>query len=143
MGWSSPSRASHSTVRTSAPSSCTAKRRQERTGSPSSSTVHAPHTPCSQPRCVPVSSRSWRRKSARVLRLKRYFTIQDRDDPRGIREKVTGRLLTLDAALQPTLPAFLARLDVSADDAAWRALDPPQRRQRILEAVRRLLLREA
>ena len=30
---------------------------------PSTSTVHAPQTPCSQPTCVPVSPRSWRRKS--------------------------------------------------------------------------------
>src|SRR5439155_4713474 len=39
-----------------------------RTARPSSSTVHAPHTPCSQPRCVPVSSSVWRRKSASVRR---------------------------------------------------------------------------
>ena len=38
---------------------------------------------------------------------------------------------------------MLALLDVPVDDAAWRALDPPQRRQRTLDAVRRLLLREA
>ena len=29
------------------------------------------------------------------------------------------------------------------DDTAWEALDPGQRRQRTLDAVRRLLLREA
>ena len=78
-----------------------------------------------------------------IALLKSYFAIQDRDDPREVSEKVTGKLLTLDAALQPTLPALLALLDVPVDDAAWRALDPPQRRQRTLDAVRRLLLREA
>ena len=30
---------------------------------PSNSTVHAPHTPCSQPTCVPVNPSSCRRKS--------------------------------------------------------------------------------
>jgi predicted ATPase len=75
--------------------------------------------------------------------LKGYFKIQDRDDLREIREKVTGKLLTLDEALKPTLPALLALLDVPVDDAAWHALDPAQRRQRTLDAVRRLLLREA
>ena len=75
--------------------------------------------------------------------LKGYFKIQDRDDLREIREKVTGKLLTLDRALEPALPALLALLDVPVDDAAWQALDPPQRRQRTLDAVRRLLLREA
>jgi transcriptional regulator with AAA-type ATPase domain/tetratricopeptide (TPR) repeat protein len=75
--------------------------------------------------------------------LKGYFSIEDRDDPREIREKITGRLLTLDAALQPTLPAVLALLDVPTDERAWQTLDPPQRRQRMLDAVRRLLLQEA
>src|SRR6267142_854642 len=54
---------SPSIVVTAAPSHCTASSRQARALSPSSSTVHAPHTPCSQPTCVPVSPRSSRRKS--------------------------------------------------------------------------------
>jgi hypothetical protein len=75
--------------------------------------------------------------------LKGYFKIQDRDDLREIRDKVAGTLLTLDDALQPVLPALLALLDVPVDDAAWQTLDPAQRRQHTLEAVKRLLLREA
>src|SRR5262249_59834890 len=75
--------------------------------------------------------------------LKQYFSIQDRDDLRGIREKIAGRLLALDPALQPTLPAFQALLDVPVDDVAWQGLDPPQRRQRTLEAVQQFLLRGA
>jgi predicted ATPase len=75
--------------------------------------------------------------------LKGYFKIQARDDLREIRAKVTGTLLTLDSALEPTLPALLALLDVPVDDPAWQTRDPGQRRQRTLDAVRRLLLREA
>jgi class 3 adenylate cyclase/tetratricopeptide (TPR) repeat protein len=75
--------------------------------------------------------------------LKGYFKIRDRDDLREIREKVTGKLLTLDEALKPALPAVLALLDVPVDDTTWQALDPGQRRQRTLDAARRLLLREA
>jgi class 3 adenylate cyclase/tetratricopeptide (TPR) repeat protein len=72
-----------------------------------------------------------------------YFEIDDRDEARKIREKVTGKLLTLDAALGPALPALLALLDVPVDDPSWQALDPSQRRQRTLEALKRLLLRES
>src|SRR5205823_9890992 len=56
-----------STVVTSAPCAWTANSKQERTASPSSSTVHAPHTPCSHPRWVPVRAQSSRRKSASVF----------------------------------------------------------------------------
>ena len=75
--------------------------------------------------------------------LKAYCRIQERDDPRVIRERVAGKLLMLDRALEPLLTPLLALLDVPVDDAAWDALDPPQRRQRTLEAVKRLLLRES
>jgi len=75
--------------------------------------------------------------------LKAYFAIEDRDDVRKIREKVTGKLLTLDRSLEPTLPAFLALLDVTVEDEQWQSLDPTQRRQRTLDAVKRLLLRES
>src|SRR5439155_12289068 len=66
-----------------------------------------------------------------------------RDDARKIREKVTGKVLTLDRALEATLPVYHALLDVLVDDPTWHALDPAQRRQRTLDAVKRLLLRES
>jgi predicted ATPase len=76
--------------------------------------------------------------------LKAYCRIQERDDPREIRERVAGKLLMLDRTLEPFLTPLLALLDVPVDDdATWNALDPPQRRQRTLEAVKRLLLRES
>ncbi len=75
--------------------------------------------------------------------LKAYCRIQERDDQRAIRERVAGKLLMLDRALEPLLTPLLALLDVPVNDAAWDALDPPQRRQQTLEAVKRLLLRES
>ena len=75
--------------------------------------------------------------------LKDYFRIEDRDDARGIREKVTGKLLTLDEAFKPLIVAFLVLLDVPVEDAAWEMLDPTERRRRTLDAAKGLLLRES
>jgi class 3 adenylate cyclase/tetratricopeptide (TPR) repeat protein len=75
--------------------------------------------------------------------LKSYFKIQDRDGQREIHERVTGKLLALDRALEPLLTPLLALLDVPVDDAAWAILDPPQRRLRTLDAIKRVLLRES
>ena len=72
--------------------------------------------------------------------LKAYFQLDARDEAQTIRAKALGKLDTLDASLGPILPAVLALLDVSVDDPSWQALEPPQRRQRTLEACTRLLL---
>jgi class 3 adenylate cyclase/tetratricopeptide (TPR) repeat protein len=75
--------------------------------------------------------------------LKRYCQIDDGDAARTIRARVTGQVLTLDETLQDTLPALLVLLDVLPDDSPFGHLDPSQRRQRTLEALRRVLLRES
>ena len=75
--------------------------------------------------------------------LKAYFGLEPWDNARRRRERVTGKLLTLDQALEPMLPAILALLEVPVEEPQWQTFDPPQRRQRTLEAVKRLLLRES
>ena len=75
--------------------------------------------------------------------LKRYMHVEDADEPRTMRAKVAGQLLALDEALQDTTPALLALLDVLPADHAFLTLDPPQRRQRTLAALKRMLLRES
>ena len=75
--------------------------------------------------------------------LKRYCHVEERDDPRTIRAKVTGQILTLDEALQETIPALLALLDALPADSPFLTLDPPQRRQRTLDGLKRLLMRES
>jgi class 3 adenylate cyclase/tetratricopeptide (TPR) repeat protein len=75
--------------------------------------------------------------------LRAYFAIESADEPRQIHEKVTGKLLSLDRQLEPWLSPMLWLLDVPVEDERWERLDPPQRRQRILDGVKRLLLRES
>jgi predicted ATPase len=52
-------------------------------------------------------------------------------------------VLTLDETLEEALPALLVLLDAVPDDSPFLKLDPPQRRQRTLDGVKRVLLRES
>ncbi len=69
--------------------------------------------------------------------------MEEGDDARTIRAKVTGQILTLDESLQETIPALLSLLDALPEDSPFLELDPPQRRQRTLEGLKRILLRES
>jgi class 3 adenylate cyclase len=75
--------------------------------------------------------------------LKRYSHVEEHDDVRTIRAKVTGQILTLDETLQETIPALLSLLDALPEDSPFVKLDPPQRRQRTLDALKRVVLRES
>ena len=75
--------------------------------------------------------------------LKSYFKVEDHDDARTIREKVTGKLLALDETLRGVLSPLVSALGAPTSDAQWEALGAAERRQRILDAVKRLVLRES
>jgi class 3 adenylate cyclase len=75
--------------------------------------------------------------------LRRYCHLEETDDACTIRAKVTGQVMTLDEALQDTMPALLSLLEVLPDDSPFHTLDPPQRRQYTLQALKRVLLRES
>jgi class 3 adenylate cyclase/tetratricopeptide (TPR) repeat protein len=75
--------------------------------------------------------------------LKRYSHVDDGDDVRTIRAKVTGQVLTLDETLQDTLPALLSLLDAVPEESPFVHLDPAQRRQRTLDGLKRVVLRES
>jgi hypothetical protein len=51
--------------------------------------------------------------------LKHYVHVEDSDDVRTMRAKVTGQVLTLDDMLQDALPALLALLDVLPADSPF------------------------
>jgi predicted ATPase len=69
--------------------------------------------------------------------------VEEHDDTRTIRAKVTEQVLTLDPALQDTVQALLSLMDALPEDSPFVQLDPPQRRQRTLDALKRMLLRDS
>ncbi len=74
--------------------------------------------------------------------LKAYFGVDPEEEEGRARERVTARLLELDGALAPALPALATLLDFPADGERWDELDPVARRTRIQDAIKRLLVRQ-
>src|SRR5207249_795061 len=68
-------------------------------------------------------------------------TLQD--DERTRREKVTGKVLTLERSLEDTLPYLFFLLGVAEPTSSLQQMDPQIRRRRTFEALKRLLVRES
>ncbi len=75
--------------------------------------------------------------------LKNYFQITPQDDERRRREKITGRVLTLDRSLEDTLPYLFTLLGIAEPMSSLQQMDPQIRRRRTFEAIKRLLVRES
>jgi len=75
--------------------------------------------------------------------LKNYFQLTTQDDERRRREKITGKVLTLDRSLEDTLPYIFFLLGIAEPTTPLQQMDPQIRRKRILEAIKRLLVRES
>ena len=75
--------------------------------------------------------------------LKNYFQIRPQDDARALHEKVAGRVVALERALEDGLPYLLSLLGHSEFTAALQQMDPHIRQQRSFDTIKRLLLRES
>jgi len=75
--------------------------------------------------------------------LEEYFGIAEDDDSRRRREKVGGKVLMLDRALEDTLPYLFTLMGIQDGDDPLALMDSQIRRRRTLEAIRRILLRES
>jgi class 3 adenylate cyclase/tetratricopeptide (TPR) repeat protein len=75
--------------------------------------------------------------------LNAYFAIEAGDDQRKRREKVTGKLLTLDRSLEDGMFYLLCLLSIVEGEDPLAGIDAPVRKQRTLEAIKRMLLRES
>ncbi len=75
--------------------------------------------------------------------LRSWLEVDERDTQAEIARKARDKIVGLDEALLSVLPPMHALLDLPIEDAAWRTLSPPQRRQRILDALKAIFVRES
>jgi class 3 adenylate cyclase/tetratricopeptide (TPR) repeat protein len=72
-----------------------------------------------------------------------YFGINRDDDDRRRRELILGKVLGLDRSLEDTLLYLFALHGVADATDSMAQMEPQLRRQRTLEAIKRILLRES
>ena len=72
-----------------------------------------------------------------------YFEISSEDDARKRREKINGKVLTLDRSLEDTLQYLYGLLGISDEDNQIAEVHAQTRKHRALDAVKRILLRES
>ena len=72
-----------------------------------------------------------------------YFGIEGEDDARKRREKVGGKVLMLDRALEDTLPYLFALLGIVEGDDPLAQMDGQVKKRRSLDAIKRIILRES
>src|ERR1700687_3536780 len=75
--------------------------------------------------------------------LRNYFDISVTDDERKRREKVNGKVLTLDRALENSIPYLFSLLGIVEGDDPLGQMDGQAKKRRTLEAIKRILLRES
>ncbi len=72
-----------------------------------------------------------------------YFGIEISDDPRRRREKVSGRIYTLDRSLEDALPYLFGLLGIVEGDDPLAQTDGQTWRRRTFDAIKRIMMREA
>ncbi|MDW3688320.1 adenylate/guanylate cyclase domain-containing protein [Cupriavidus sp. CV2] len=75
--------------------------------------------------------------------LKNYFQITSEDSDRSCREKVMGRLLTLERSLEDHLAYLLYLFGITEPGSALSNMDTTIRRKRTFDAIANLLIRES
>jgi predicted ATPase len=75
--------------------------------------------------------------------LYRYFGIEDADDKAARRRKIETRLGGLDPALNDMLPLLYTLMGLHEGPDPLAQMDPQIRRRRMLDAIKRIILRES
>ncbi len=72
-----------------------------------------------------------------------YFKISSVDDERTRREKINGKIVTLDRSLEDALPYLYALIGLSEESSPIAGMEAQLRKRRSLEAIKRIVLRES
>ena len=72
-----------------------------------------------------------------------WFGIGEQEARAGIAAKIRESIRAVDATLEAALPAMHALLDLPVEDPEWQQLGPPQRRQRIIDLIKQIVVRRA
>lgn len=75
--------------------------------------------------------------------LRTHFGLEEGEPEPMARRKVEDRIASLDERLEAFLPPLCDLLSLKVEDEAYLKLEPKDRRERIFEAVRNLLIRES
>jgi class 3 adenylate cyclase len=75
--------------------------------------------------------------------LRNYFDFSEDNDDRKRREKVAGRIVMLDSALEDTIPYLFTLLGIAESDDPLAQMDGVIKKRRTLEAIKRIILRES
>ncbi len=72
-----------------------------------------------------------------------YFEISSDDDERKRREKINGKIVTLDRSLEDVLPYLYGLLGLTDENNQIAEIEAQTRKRRSLDAIKRILLRES
>jgi predicted ATPase len=75
--------------------------------------------------------------------VRSYLEIKEGDREFIVRKKLKGRIFELEERFKNLLPPFQELLSLRVEDEAYLKLEPGQKRERIFEAIRDLLIRES
>jgi predicted ATPase len=75
--------------------------------------------------------------------LRKYFDINEGDNEILIKEKMNEKIIQLDEKLKNCLPSFQELLSLKVEDETFIQFEPQQKKEKIFEAVKDLMVRES
>ncbi|MDB5716308.1 MAG: hypothetical protein JWO15_3705 [Sphingomonadales bacterium] len=90
-----------------------------------------------QTACAPQRTNSSYYPVSTLMRA--IFGVGAGDTPAAAASRIAAQMGRFDPKLMVHLPAVLTLMDLSSDDAHWKQLEPAERRNRIIEAIKALV----